>query len=435
MPFTLTMPKLSPTMEEGTIAKWHKKEGDSVEADELIFEVATDKATVEYNVLDGGFLRKILVAEGSEAKVNQPVAIFTETQEESLEGYQAEGLGDFKSTAAAQAPQTAKPVQADKKEEVPPPKKEEVPSQNNDKSDQKKTGELKSSNSADSSARIIASPLAKKLAKERNIDLNQVVGSGPNQRIMSRDLGQPEQELKTAQQQIQPLEPMGSYTEETLSQVRKVIAKRLQEAKATIPHIYIDVKVNAENLVQFRNQLSQLDVKVSINDCLIKACAIALKKHPEINSGFNSQNSTLIRFQTVDISVAVSIKEGLITPIVRYADHKSLTEISKEIRELAARAKTGKLKLEEFQGGSFSVSNLGMFGVSSFQAIINPPQACLLAISSIQNVPVVKDHQVVPGKVFHMTLSCDHRVVDGAAGAVFLQTLKEILEKPLALLL
>jgi len=422
MPFTLTMPKLSPTMEEGTIAKWHKKEGEAVDAGELLFEVSTDKATVEYNALDAGVLKKILVQEGGDAKVNQPVAIFTESQEESIEGYEPEGIGAFK---AKQELELSPEKKLDSQEKAASPKNEESPLPL----------------SSHTQERLLASPLAKKIAREKNIDLSQIKGSGPNQRIMSRDLESSVKDViekaKEADrpQQFGPREPVGSYTEETLSQMRKVIAKRLQEAKATIPHIYIDVKVNADQLVQFRNQLSELDVKVSVNDCIIKACAIALKKHPVVNSGFNAANNTILRFQTIDIAVAVSIKEGLITPIVRYADYKSLQEISREIRDLATRAKAGKLKLEEFQGGSFSVSNLGMFGVSSFQAIINPPQAALLAISSIQNVPIVKDHQIVPGKQFHMTLSCDHRVIDGVDGAKFLQTLKEILENPVALLL
>lgn len=425
MPFTLTMPKLSPTMEEGTIANWHKKEGEAVEAGELLFEVATDKATVEYNALDAGILKKILVQEGGDAKVNQPVAVFTETQDESIEGYEPEGIGAFKKSSPETQPQA----------------KEEAKVENAQEQSVSEKNEASKTSPATSAERFLASPLAKKIAKEKNIDLSQIKGSGPNQRIMSRDLENLHQEVleKSSEpsrpQKIESREPMGSYTEETLSQMRKVIAKRLQEAKATIPHIYIDVKVNADQLVQFRNQLSELDVKVSVNDCIIKACAIALKKHPVINSGFNAANNTILRFQTIDISVAVSIKEGLITPIIRYADYKSLQEISREIRELASRAKAGKLKLEEFQGGSFSLSNLGMFGVSSFQAIINPPQAALLAISSIQNVPIVKDHQIVPGKQFHMTLSCDHRVIDGVDGAKFLQTLKEILENPVALLL
>lgn len=403
MPFTLTMPKLSPTMEEGTIAKWHKKEGDRVEAGDLLFEVSTDKATVEYNALDEGWLRKIIITDGQSATVNQPVAILTEDEKENVDGYKPEGVG-------AEKP-AVKPPESPVELAAAAPK---APV-----STQQPQG------------RILASPLAKKLAKDQGLDLSGVIGTGPGKRVMSRDLEQ----IKTSAKKAAPSVPAGSFTTETLSPIRKVIAQRLQEAKSTIPHFYVQLTVDAAPIVAFREQLKALQQNASVNDCVIKACALALRAHPVVNSGFNAKDNTLIRFQTVDISVAVSIDGGLITPIVKHADHKGLTEISAEVKALAKKAKEGKLEPAEFQGGSFTISNLGMFGVTNFQAIINPPQSAILAVSAILDVPVVKDGAVVPGKVMNLTLSVDHRVVDGVAAAEFLNELKRLLENPLSLLL
>lgn len=394
MPFTLTMPKLSPTMEEGTITQWHKKEGEKVEAGDVLFEVSTDKATVEYNALDEGWLRKILVGGGQSASVNQAVAVLTEEESEEYEGY---------------SPEDVSQASSETKEEIVPASKEK----------ERGLGDTTVTQ------RIMASPLAKKLAKERNIDLAKISGTGPGKRIMSRDLE------KSSPSQV----PAGSFTKETLSPIRKVIAQRLQEAKSTIPHFYVQHTVNAEPLVSLREQLKSLNVLVSINDCIVKACALALKEHPVVNSGFNTQDNSLIRYQTIDISVAVSIAEGLITPIVTNANEKTLPEISSEIRSLAKRAKEGKLAPHEFQGGSFTISNLGMYGISSFQAIINPPQAAILAVGGILDVPVVKGGNIVAGKTVLLTLSVDHRVVDGVAAAEFLNSLKKLIENPVSLIL
>lgn len=388
MPFTVTMPKLSPTMEAGVIAKWHKAPGDKVESGDLLLEVSTDKATVEHNALDEGFLRQILVQEGSDAVVNQPIAIFTETADESIEGYAPEGVKTEQPKAAAVAPQAA-PVQT---------------------------------TTASSGERIIASPLAKKLAKLQNIDLKGIRGSGPRGRIVSKDL-QAAQAAPTSSNEL-PLSP-----------IRKVISQRLQEAKSTIPHFYVAMEIDAENLVDFREHLSKLEVKVSINDCIVKAAALALKEHPQVNTGFNAKNQTIIQYPSIDISVAVSLDSGLITPIVPQADLKSISEISTDIRGLVKKAKEGKLAPAEFQGGSFTVSNLGMFGVSTFTAILNPPQAAILAVGGILDQPVVKNGVVKAGKVMHLTLSADHRVIDGVLAAQFLGTLKKFLEQPISLLI
>lgn len=426
MPFTLTMPKLSPTMEEGAIAKWHKKVGDQVEAGDLLFEVATDKATVEYNALDEGWLRKVLIEEGKEAVVNQPVAVFTEEEGESIDGYEPEGIIP-QATEKAPAQQDVAAVV----EKAPAP---QVSFQQPVFAPEPPLEDYQFGVVA-FGKRILASPLARKQAEERGLDLSAVKGTGPNGRIMSRDLelAQPAGPVAFGKRE-EPTEKPGSYEEEALTPIRKVISQRLQEAKTFIPHFYVQQTVDAEPMVQARDQLRQFGVKVSFNDFIVRACALALREHPVVNSGFNTANNTITRFKTIDISIAVSIEAGLITPIVRHADFKNLAELSLEIRALAKRAKAGKLELHEYKGGSFTISNLGMYGVTDFQAIINPPQAAILAVSGIQNVPVVKEGAVVPGKTLSITLSVDHRVIDGVAAAEFIKTVQRYLENPSGLL-
>lgn len=391
MPLTVTMPKLSPTMETGVIAKWHKKEGDKVNPGDVLLEITTDKATVEHSSIDEGYLRKILVQEGQDAQVNQPIAILTEDEKESIEGYQPEGVA-----TAAPAPKEAKVETAKVQAQIKP------------------------------SERIVASPLAKKLAKDKGIDLSKISGSGPRGRIVAKDLEKGPTRVAAES---------GTFEEVTLTPMRKVISTRLKEAKTTIPHFYVTQTVDAEPLMNLRLQLEALNNKVSVNDCIIKAVALALREHPLVNSGFDPDKQTILQYKTIDISVAVNLENGLITPIVKNADHKSLPEISQEIKNLVAKAKAGKLAPNEFQGGSFTVSNLGMFKVTEFKAIINPPQVAILAVGGIEDVPVVKDGQVVPGKVMHLTLSADHRVVDGVLGAQFIKTLQQKLENPISLLL
>jgi len=433
MPYTQMMPKLSPTMETGTLVKWHKKEGDGIRAGELLFEVATDKATVEYNALDEGFLRKILIGEGEEAAVNQPVAILSATKEESLEGYVPEGV-----------PPPEEKVEV-VKEEAPAAKREAlvaptpagggglvlptfVPEPPLKEYEFRRAQEL-------IEGRVLASPLARKLAQERGIDLFTVKGSGPNRRVMSRDLelGQPEAPAAFGRREEPQLVP-GSYEEETPSLVKKIVGKRLQESKTFIPHFYVTQEINAEPLVLAHEQLKNHGIKVSFNDFIIRAAALALRQHPEINSGYHSVHNTLIRFKTIDICVAVSIDGGLITPIVRHADFKSLGEISVEVRSLAKRAREKKLEKQEYQGGSFTISNLGMYGITDMVAVINPPQAAILGVGGIQEKPVVKEGKVDAGKILSLTLSSDHRVIDGSEAAQFLKTLKSLLENPAILL-
>lgn len=436
MPFTLTMPKLSPTMEEGTIAKWHKKVGDRVESDDLLLEVATDKATVEYNAIDGGWLRKILIIDGGEAVVNQPIAIMTEEQNESIDNYQPEG-------ALAKG---AAPAQ----EEAKDAKQEKVSGETTEGAStttavtaavrqpsfvpEAPLAQVESWR-AESGARIKASPLAKKLAKEKGLDLSTVKGTGPGNRIVSSDLSKAQMAGITAfGKQEQPVEAPGSFVEEKLTPMRKVISQRLQDSKSYIPHFYVSLKIDAEPMMAVREQLKHHGIKVTFNDMIVRASALALRKHPNVNSGFNSVTNSIVRFKTIDISIAVSLPAGLITPIVRYADYKNLGEISLEVKELAARAKDGKLEAHEYKGGSFTISNLGMYGVSEFIAIINPPQAAILAIGGILPVPVVKNGQIVAGNEMTLTLSGDHRVIDGVAGAEFLKTMQNLLENPSILL-
>jgi pyruvate dehydrogenase E2 component (dihydrolipoamide acetyltransferase) len=430
MPFTVTMPKLSPTMDEGTIAKWHKKEGDKVNSGELLVEVATDKATVEYNALDEGYLRKILIPNGGHAIVNQPIAIFTEKANESIDGYKPEGdMPKAKvetQNAKVESQATPTPTKAAVTTAMqqpafapePPLEKYEF-----------------GFPTGTPGGRTPASPLAKKLAKEKGLDLTTVKGSGPGGRVTSRDLdlAQPDQTVAFGKREM-PTEKPGSYEELALTPMRKVIANRLQQAKSFIPHIYVRQEIDADALVHAREQLKNGNVKITFNDFVIRACALALREHPMANSGFDSTNQSIILFKTVDISVAVTVEGGLITPIVRHADFKNLGEISLEVKELATRAKAGKLKPEEYKGGSFTISNMGMFGVSDFAAIINPPQAAILAIGGIEDCACVKNGQVVVGKRMNIVLSADHRVLDGAEAAKFIKTIQKYLENPALLL-
>lgn len=432
MPFTITMPKLSPTMEEGSIAKWHKKEGDKVNADELLVEVATDKATVEYNALDEGFLRKILVPAGGHAVVNQPIAIFTEKADESIEGYEPEGI-----TPKQEAPKNEELA----KEGEAPPKAQAKVAVTTAMQQPLFSPEPPLENykfgfpAGKGTKRVAASPLAKKIAKEKGLDLSTVKGSGPGGRVTSKDLdlAQPSQTVTFGKREM-PTEVPGSFEEQDLSPMRKVIASRLQQSKSFVPHIYVRQAIDASKMIEVRTQLKNGGLKVTFNDFVIRACALALKDHPDANSGFDSSNQSMIMFKTIDISVAVTVEGGLITPIIRHADYKNLGELSKEVKGLATRAKAGKLQPEEYKGGSFTISNMGMFGITDFAAIINPPQSAILAVGGIADVPVVKNGAVVPGKEMNLILSADHRVLDGAEAAKFLKSIQKYLENPSLLL-
>ncbi|MEZ5314752.1 MAG: dihydrolipoamide acetyltransferase family protein [Chlamydiales bacterium] len=421
MPFTVIMPKLSPTMEEGIIAKWHKKEGDFVKADELLLEITTDKATIEYHALDEGWLRKILLLNGSIGLVNQPIAIFTEIKDESIEGFSPNPSPDLnekkeekKEQTILSSPITSHAIQQPIFIPEPPLKKVLKP--------------ITKKNSV--------SPLARRLAEEHHLDLTTVKGSGPYGRITSKDLkmAQPIGLVNFKTQELPSL-PAGSYEEKALTPMRKIIGERLQKSKSFIPHFYVKQIINAEPIVILRKQLKKLNLNMTFNDIIIKSCALALSKHMEINTGFNTVNATLIQFKTIDISVAVAVKEGLITPIIRHANYKNLQEISVEMQMLAEKAQKNQLKEEEYKGGSFTLSNLGMCGITEFTAILNPPQGAILAVGAIEDRAVVKDGSVVAGKTLSLTLSVDHRVIDGQPAADFMKTLQFLLENPIAILI
>lgn len=418
-------------MEGGTIIEWHKKEGDRVNGGELLFEVATDKATVEHEALDKGFLRKILVPKGGEALVNQAVAIFTASKDESIEGYRPEGVikkegesreEDIPPEGEGKEAVVAKPAAigtAPVHFPIEPPLDDY-------------TFEF----DTEMKERLAASPLAKKLAKEKGIDLTSVKGSGPDGRVMSRDLdrGQPDIPVNFSVGR-KPTEKPGSYTEEPITPMRKAIGSKLQAAKTFVPHFYVQQDIDVEPIMTLRYQLKQWGIRVTVNDFVMRATALALREHPDLNCGYDGAGEKIIRFKTIDIAVAVSIREGLITPIVRHVDYKNLGQISVEVKHLATLAKGGKLQLEQYRGGSFTISNLGMFGIHDFQAIINPPQVSILAVGAVRDCPIIKDDEVVPGKRMMISLSSDHRVVDGAAAAQCIITIQKYLENPSILLI
>ncbi|HSX37198.1 MAG TPA: pyruvate dehydrogenase complex dihydrolipoamide acetyltransferase [Chlamydiales bacterium] len=435
MPFTVTMPKLSPTMEEGTIAKWHKNIGEKVKSGEVLVEVATDKATIEYSALDTGFLRKILIPEGSSAKVNQPIAIFTEKAEETIEGYEPEGI-----SLIPPLPEKSSESEEDRQYDQPVAMREATAISSSLQQpvflpEPPLTHYEFEFPTEAAISRVRASPLAKKLAKEKGIDLSTVKGSGPSGRVTSRDLNlaMPDQPVTFGRKTIPTIVP-GTYETVPLSPMRKVIASRLSGSKTFIPHIYVRQEIDAGPLYEAREQLKNGNLKVTFNDFVIRAAALSLQEHPNINSGFDASTQSIILFKTVDICIAVTVEAGLITPIVRVADYKNLGEISVEVRALAARAKTGKLQPEEYKGGSFTISNMGMFGVSDFSAIINPPQSCILAVGAIEEAALVKNGAVVVGKKMGLVLSADHRVVDGAEAAQFLKKVQKYLENPALLI-
>ena len=426
----LKMPKLSPTMESGVIVKWNKKEGEQIKAGEILIEVATDKATVEHEALDDGWLRRILVKEGDEAQVNQPIAIVTTEQNESIEGVQI---------AAPVQPAAEKPEES----QGTPPEEQ------NTAAPKAALGMVQPSFAPEppltdytfalpregACGRVMASPLARKLAEERKLDLTSVQGTGPGGRIMSQDLDKAQQSAGASfasgrAPQIVP----GTYEDEKLSPMRKAIAQRLQAAKTFIPHYYVRRSIHVDALVATREQLEVAGIKVSLNDFIIRACALALRKHPKINSGYNSVNQTITRYKTIDICVAVSVEDGLITPVIWHADHKNLGEISSEVRHLAKKAREGKLQPQDYRGGSFTLSNLGMYGVDEFTAVINPPQAAILAVGAVMDQAIIKNGKPAAGKILNLVLSSDHRVIDGAIAAQFLQTVKLYLENPAVLI-
>ncbi|GBR27092.1 pyruvate dehydrogenase complex dihydrolipoamide acetyltransferase [Gluconobacter japonicus] len=402
----ILMPALSPTMTEGKLARWLKKEGDKVSAGDVIAEIETDKATMEVEAVDEGILGRILVQEGVEGvAVNTPIAILVEEGE------------DVPDASTAQTPAVAlaaEPVAAS----IPPASTKAAPKD-------------------ESSERIFVSPLAKRMAKDRGIALGSLNGTGPNGRILKRDVEKGGNAAPVAPKTTPatPVATDGDVKRVPNSTMRKVIARRLTESKTQVPHFYVSVDIELDALLALRSKLNATaednSFKISVNDMMIKAVGLALKKQPGLNVQFTDAET--LHFENVDISMAVSIPEGLITPIIRNADQKSLREISREAKDLAKRARAGKLKPEEFQGGTFSISNMGMFGVRDFAAIINPPQAGILAIASGEKRAVVRGDQLAIATVMTATLSVDHRAVDGALGAQWLNALRDIVQNPYTL--
>lgn len=420
----IRMPLLSDTMTEGVIAEWHKKVGDKVKDDDILADVETDKATMEVMGYATGTLLHVGVQKGEAAKVNGIIAIVG-----------PEGTDVSAILAGGDAPAPAKSESKDE------PKAESKAAEA--QKEEEKAQVAASSNGG----RIIASPLAKKIAKDKGIDLAQVAGSAEGGRIIKKDVenftpsaAPAKTDAPAASSEKAASAPViptyvgeEKYTEKPVSQMRKVIAKRLGESLFTAPHFYLTISIDMDNAMAARTQINTVaPVKVSFNDIVIKAVAVALKKHPAVNSSWGGDK---IRFnEHTNIGVAMAVEDGLLVPVVRFADGKSLSHISAEVKEYGAKAKAKKLQPSDWEGSTFTVSNLGMFGIDEFTSIINSPDGAILSVGAIQAVPVVKNGAVVPGNVMKLTLGCDHRVVDGATGAAFLQTLKQLLEAPVTLL-
>jgi pyruvate dehydrogenase E2 component (dihydrolipoamide acetyltransferase) len=406
------MPKLSDTMKEGTVAKWHKKVNDSVESGELLADIETDKATMEFESFDDGVLLYQAVEEGKSAEVDAVLAVIGEKGadfESLIKAYQQNAGSDTEETSDEEKEETDK---ESKVEEVSAPAVAE---------------------NADGS-RIKASPLAKKMASEKGINLGQVKGTGDNGRITKKDIENfvpaVAAQTATASNIATGLE---NFEEKPISQMRKTIAKRLAESKFTAPHFYLTIELDMTNAIEARKAINAMEgVKVSFNDMVVKAAAVALQQHPQVNSSWLGDKIRINHH--VNIGVAVAVEDGLLVPVVRFANTKQLSQIGAEVKDFAQRAKDKKLQPQDWEGSTFSISNLGMFGIDEFTAIVNPPNSCIMAVGAIKEVPVVKNGQIVPGSVMKVTLSCDHRTVDGAAGAAFLQTFKKFIENPVAML-
>jgi len=451
MPIEILMPALSPTMEEGTLSKWTVKEGDTVNSGDVIAEIETDKATMEVEAVDEGVIGKILVAEGTEGvKVNAPIGLLLEDGEDksALDGYEPKGAeGASSGDANAKA--------SDDKS-----KSEEKASESKSEASSKSKSEAPASQSDDDGERIKASPLARRMAKDAGLDLKALDGSGPKGRIVKRDIEEAKEAgvgkadekaaAKSEAPKSQPSKPVDEneplaqygisadrYEIKKADNITKISAKRLSESFRDIPHFPLNVDCRLDALLKFRKEINAKTpegVKVSVNDILIKASGLALKKVPQANASW-IEDGRIAMHKHADVSVAVAIEGGLITPIIKDADQKGLAQISTEMKDLATRARDRKLKPEEYQGGTFSLSNLGMFGISSFSSIINPPQGMILSVGAGEERPVITDGALAKATVMTVTLTCDHRVVDGANGARWLSAFKGFIEDPMTMLM
>ena len=477
------MPKLSPTMEEGQLSKWLKKEGDKVSTGEPLAEVETDKASMEMQSLGTGVLRKILIQEGETVPLGQIIAIIGEPDEDISEllgkaestattaenkkniqesvaaggrGAQQELAGVVADGARTQATIQGQPIKGDVGGAPAPTEAQKTAAGGATSAAQPAASSPRASGNGQrqGTERLLVSPIAARMAAEAGINLNSLSGSGPGGRIIKRDIEaamsaatqeaapapqEPQRHLRAVEPSPQPIQQpsvagASPYRDEPASVMRQTIARRLVTSLGPIPHFFLTTEVEMDKAVDFRRSINELapDVKVSINDLIIKVAATALLQHPQVNASF--QDKALRYYERADIGVAVAIEDGLITPVVRSADRKSLSEIAREVRELADRARAKKLSPEEYTGASFSISNLGMFGIDEFTAVINPPEAAILAVGAMTPKPVVRDNEVVVRQLMRVTMSCDHRIIDGATGAKFLQTFKKILENPLLLI-
>jgi pyruvate dehydrogenase E2 component (dihydrolipoamide acetyltransferase) len=431
MPTQILMPALSPTMTEGNLAKWLKKEGDAVHSGDVLAEIETDKATMEVEAVDDGTIGKLLVPEGAQGiKVNAPIALLLAEGEDNSALAKFAGTAPLPAAPSAEAPATV-PARA-------APAAQPVPAGNSHE------------------ARLYVSPLARRMATQAGLDLAAIAGSGPQGRIVKADIeaalaarvapvparlapavpgATPTLAPVLSKERVLALAGNPPYTERPLTAMRRVIARRLSEAKQTIPHFYLTVDCAIDDLLRIRKELNAKSdsYRISVNDFVIRAAALALRQVPAANASWSEE--AILQWDRVDIAVAVALEDGLITPIVRAADQKGLATIANEARDLVARARAGKLKLEEFQGGTFSVSNLGMYGVREFAAVINPPHGGILAVGTGEQRPVVRNGALGIATMMSCTLSCDHRAVDGAVGAQFLAAFKKLVEDPLTMLL
>ncbi|MBK6953413.1 MAG: pyruvate dehydrogenase complex dihydrolipoamide acetyltransferase [Crocinitomicaceae bacterium] len=418
------MPKLSDTMTEGVVAAWHKKVGDAVKEGELLAEIETDKATMEFESFYDGVLLHIGVEKGSAAPVNSVLAVIGKAGED-IKALLADAGG------AALVAETKKPD--------PAPVKTEAPKVEVAVAAKVEPAVVAASHAAPSNGngRIFVSPLARKMAEEKGINLATVSGSGENHRIVKKDIENytPAASSGAKGSNVVYAAAVGveSYTDVPNSQMRKAIARTLSASKFSAPHFYLKMEVDMENAMAAREAINaDGDVKISFNDMVVKAVAASLRRHPKVNADWIGD---AIRYNNhIHVGVAVAVEDGLVVPVVKFTDTKGFAQLGAEIKDLAARAKTKKLQPQEMEGGTFAVSNLGMFGIEDFTSIINPPNGCILSVGQIKSTPVVKNGAIVPGHVMKLSLSCDHRVVDGAVGSAFLKTLKEILENPVKML-
>lgn len=414
------MPKLSDTMTEGVVAEWHKKVGDTVKSGELLAEIETDKATMEFESFYDGVLLHIGIEKGKTVPVNSLLAII---------GNAGEDVQALIAQAGSSAPVEAPKTEVATPEATPAPTPAPV-AVATPVAAPVATSTVSNTNA---NGRILASPLAKKLAEEKGVDLAFIAGTGEGGRITKRDVDHYVPYNAPARPATQATVGVESFTDEPISQMRKTIARRLAESKFTAPHFYLTISIDMDNAIAARKSMNSQDgVKVSFNDMVVKAVAMALRKHPTVNSSW--LGDVIRTNHHVNIGVAVAVEDGLLVPVVRFADNKGLMEIGKEVRTFAQKAKDKKLQPADWEGNTFTISNLGMFGIEQFTAIVNPPDSCIMAVGGISEVPVVKNGQVVPGNIMKVTLSCDHRVVDGASGSAFLQTFKQYMENPVTML-